>query len=241
MPWLLWFRGQLISLGVLGSPGRLRCLVRALLCHHPQVTVGQLHPDGRSRVGGGACQRLHQGPVGQAQDGAGGLGRHAYRERITPGMSGDRLGEPAPQVSPLRRISEPATRDRRRVAAHAHGGQRSCPQQPVATQQVIRLRKVRPGGQLASGRGRRTALDELGRRDIEHRRAEDHDGGATRIAEQDAIADVQRQRVLERQPRESGAGGIRRPQGPDPDQGAGGADVQGHFGRRGRSLRRRPR
>ena len=219
----------------------MRCLVRALLCHYPQIAVVQLHPDGRSRVGGSAGQRLHQGPVGQAQGGAGGLRRHAYRERITLGVRGDRLGETAAQVSPLRRISEPAARDWRRVAGHAHGGQRACSQQPVATQQVIRLRKVRPGGQLASGRGRRTALDELRRRDIEHRRAEDGDGGATRIAEQDAIADVQRQRLPERQAHESGTGRIRWPQGPDPGQGTGGADVQGHFSRHGGPLRRRRR
>ena len=212
-----------------------------MLCHHPQVAVVQLHPDGRPRVGRGAGQRLHQGPVGQAQGGAGGLGRHAYRQRITLGVRGDRLGETAAQVSPLRRISEPAARDWRRVAGHAHGGQRACPQQSVAAQQVIRLRKVRPGGQLTSGRGRRTALDELRRRDIEHRRAEDHDGGAARIAEQDAIADMQWQRLPERQARESGTGGIRRPQGPDPGQRPGRADVQGHFGRHGGPLRRRRR
>ena len=60
--------------------------------------------------------------------------------------------------------------------------------------------EVGPGGELASGRGGRTAPGERGRRDVEHGGAQDRHARAARVAEQDAVTDVQRERVAQHQP-----------------------------------------
>jgi hypothetical protein len=79
-------------------------------------------------------QRLDQRPVGQAEGGAGGLGRHADGQRVAFGVSGDRLGELALQADPAGRVGEPVTRHGRRAAGNTHGGQRAGPQEAVAAQ-----------------------------------------------------------------------------------------------------------
>ena len=89
--------------------------------------------------------------------------------------------------------------------------------------------KVRPRGELGPGRGGRAAPGQRGRRDVEHRRPQDRHARAARVAEQDAVADVQWQRVAEHQPGDRRS--PRRAKGTNPGLRAGGADVQGHLGR----------
>jgi hypothetical protein len=81
-------------------------------------------------------QRLDQGPVGQAERGAGRLRRHADGQRVALGVRGDHLGQPTAQDGPPVRVGEPVPCDRSNAARNAHRGQRRRPQQAMPTQQV---------------------------------------------------------------------------------------------------------
>jgi len=141
-------------------------------------------------------------------------------------VGGDRLGQLAAQAGPAGRVGEPVARHGRRAAGNAHGGQHADAQEAVTAQQVGSRGKVRPGGELGPGRSGRAAPGERGRRDVEHHRPQDRHARAARVAEQDTVADVQRERVAQHQPADR-----RRPEQPEPYLCAGGADVQGQLGR----------
>jgi hypothetical protein len=81
-------------------------------------------------------QRLDQGPVGQAERGAGRLRRHPDGQRVALGVRGDHVGQPAAQRGPPVRVGEPVPGDRRNAARNAHRGQRRRPQQAMPAQQV---------------------------------------------------------------------------------------------------------
>ncbi len=86
------------------------------------------------------------------------------------------------------------------ASTDAHGGQGAGAQEAVASQEVGGGRDLRPGGELASGLGGRAAPGQRRRGDIEHDSSHDGQVRVPRVAEQDAIADVQGQRIAEREP-----------------------------------------
>jgi hypothetical protein len=134
-------------------------------------------------------------------------------------VRGDHLGQLAAQFAPAGRVGEPAAgRDRGgQAAGHAHGGYRTGPQQPVPAQQVGGGRDVGPGGQLTAGGCGCPAARERGRRYVEHGGAQDGYARAARVAHQQTVTHVQRQRLAQRQPGDRRAAGVReRPEQPQP-------------------------
>ena len=163
-----------------------------------------------------AAGRARAGPGGRAR-----RSRSASWRRSSPQPDG--IGQPA------------VARDRRREGAgRAHARHRAGAQQPVAAQQIAGRRGVRPGGEFAPGSGGRPAPRERGRCDVEHGGAEDDHARAARVAEQEAVADVQRQRLAQGQPGDA-PGAVASPraiQQADIRGGPGRADVHGHVGGR---------
>ncbi len=225
-------------MGLTGWPGFMRPRLRGLLVADHEVAPGQPDPGhapglggrpGRDAgLGGRPGQGLDQGAVRQPQRGPSRLRRHADGQRVAPGVRGDHLGELAAQLAPAGRIGEPAAGHRRRAAGRPHGRYRAGPQQAVPPQQVGNRGQLGPGGQLPACRRGRAAPRECGRCHVEHRGTQDRDAGAARVAEQDPVPHVQRERLPQHQP-DDGVSRSGRAQQPDPGCGPGRADVQRHF------------
>ena len=158
----------------------------------------------------------------------------------------DSFGQAAAQRGPVTGIGQPVPGDRRRMIGDAHGVQWAGPQQSVAAQQIGCGRHVRPVRQLSGGRRGGAAPGQPGRGHVEHggadqrgpgtlgrlspsRRADGQSpaGGTGWIAQQQAVPDVQRERVAKSEPRDGAA------EQADPCRDASGADVH-------RKLPRRP-
>jgi hypothetical protein len=146
----------------------------------------------------------HQVAAWQVERGAGGLGGHAGGERVLGAEGGDGPRQLGAQPGPVLRVGEPVPRDRVRLTGGVrHGeagrGQLRPAQQLVPAQQVGRRRGFRPRAKLAGRGGAGAPAGERRRERVEDGRTVDRQAGGTRVAQDQPVADVQRQRLLQPQ------------------------------------------